>query len=74
METKTQKSIIFETLSDDIAERYYDTIDALRDLEKQYKHFTTTVWKASKQLLKYFMSRCILPTAADSGQVSRYSR
>ncbi len=36
-----------------LAEGYYDTIDALKDLEKQYKHFTSTVWKASKQLLKF---------------------
>ena len=47
------KSMIFETYPDDIAEGYYDTIDALKDLEKQYKHFTFTVWKASKQLLKF---------------------
>ena len=53
MDLKTAKAIVFEVLPDDIAEGYYDTIDALRDLEKQYKHFTTTVWKASKQLLKF---------------------
>ena len=45
------KSIIFETLPD--AEEYYETAEALRDLDRQYQHFTRTVWKASKQLLKF---------------------
>ena len=45
------KSIIFETLPD--AEEYYETAKALTDLERQYKHFTSTVWKALKQLLKF---------------------
>ena len=47
----TLKSIIFETLPD--AEEYYETAEALEDLEQQYKSFTRTVWKASKQLLKF---------------------
>ena len=47
----TIKSIIFETLPD--AEGYYETAEALRDLDRQYQHFTRTVWKASKQLLKF---------------------
>ena len=47
----TLKSIIFETLPD--AEEYYETAEALRDLDRQYEHFTRTVWKASKQLLKF---------------------
>ena len=47
----TLKSIIFETLPD--AEEYYETAEALRDLDRQYQHFTRTVWKASKQLLKF---------------------
>ena len=53
MDLKSAKAIIFETLPDDSAEEYYETRDALKDLEKQYKHFTNTVWKASKQLLKF---------------------
>ena len=47
----TLKSIIFETLPD--PEDYYETAEALRDLDRQYEHFTRTVWKASKQLLKF---------------------
>ena len=47
----TLKSIIFETLPD--PEEYYETAEALRDLDRQYQHFTRTVWKASKQLLKF---------------------
>ena len=47
----TLKSIIFETLPD--PEEYYETTEALRDLDRQYQHFTRTVWKASKQLLKF---------------------
>ena len=42
----TLKSIIFETLPD--PEEYYETAEALRDLDRQYQHFTRTVWKASK--------------------------
>ena len=53
MDLKSAKAIIFETLPDDSAEEYYETRDALKDLEKQYRHFTNTVWKASKQLLKF---------------------
>ena len=45
------KSIIFETLPD--PEEYWETAEALRDLDRQYQHFTRTVWKASKQLLKF---------------------
>ena len=45
------KSIIFETLPD--PEEYYETAEALRDLDRQYQHLTRTVWKASKQLLKF---------------------
>ena len=45
------KSIIFETLPD--PEEYYETAEALRDLDRQYQHFTRTVWKASKQLMKF---------------------
>ena len=47
----TFKSIIFETLPD--PEEYYETAEALKDLDRQYQHFTHTVWKASKQLLKF---------------------
>jgi len=47
----TFKSIIFETLPD--PEEYYETAEALKDLDRQYQHFTRTVWKASKQLLKF---------------------
>ena len=47
----TLKSIIFETLPD--PDEYYETAEALRDLDRQYQHFTRTVWKASKQLLKF---------------------
>ena len=47
----TLKSIIFETLPD--TEEYYETTEALRDLDRQYQHFTRTVWKASKQLMKF---------------------
>ena len=47
----TLKSIIFETLPD--AEEYWETAEALRDLDRQYQHFTRTVWKASKQILKF---------------------
>ena len=47
----TLKSIIFETLP--APEEYYETAEALRDLDRQYQHFTRTVWKASKQLLKF---------------------
>ena len=47
----TLKSIIFETLPD--PEEYYETAEALRDLDRQYQHFTRTVWKASKPLLKF---------------------
>ena len=47
----TLKSIIFETIPD--PEEYYETAEALRDLDRQYQHFTRTVWKASKQLLKF---------------------
>ena len=47
----TLKSIIFETLPD--PEEYYETAEALRDLDLQYQHFTRTVWKASKQLMKF---------------------
>ena len=47
----TLKSIIFETLPD--PEEYYETTEALRDLDRQYQHFTRTVWKASKKLLKF---------------------
>ena len=47
----TLKSIIFETLPD--PEVYWETAEALRDLDRQYQHFTRTVWKASKQLLKF---------------------
>ena len=47
----TLKSIIFETLPD--PEEYWETAEALRDLDRQYQHFTRTVWKASKQLLKF---------------------
>ncbi len=49
----TLKSIIFETLPDDAAEEYWETAEALKDLDRQYQHFTRTVWKASKQLLKF---------------------
>ena len=49
----TLKSIIFEVLPDGAAEEYYETAEALRDLDRQYQHFTRTVWKASKQLLKF---------------------
>ena len=45
------KSIIFSTLPD--PEEYYETAEALRDLDRQYQHFTRTVWKASKQLMKF---------------------
>ena len=31
----------------------HETAEALRDLDRQYQHFTRTVWKASKQLLKF---------------------
>ena len=41
----TLKSIIFETLPD--PEEYYETAEALRDLDRQYQHFTRTVWKSS---------------------------
>ena len=47
----TLKSIIFETLPD--PDEYWETAEALRDLDRQYQHFTRTVWKASKQLLKF---------------------
>lgn len=47
----TLKSIIFETLPD--PDEYYETAEALRDLDRQYQHFTRTVWKASKQLMKF---------------------
>ena len=47
----TLKSIIFETLPD--PEEYWETAEALRDLDRQYQHFTRTVWKASKQLMKF---------------------
>ena len=47
----TLKSIIFETLPD--PEEYYETAEALRDLDRQYQHFTRTVWNASKQLMKF---------------------
>ena len=47
----TLKSIIFETLPD--PEEYWETAEALKDLDRQYQHFTRTVWKASKQLLKF---------------------
>ena len=47
----TLKSIIFETLPD--PEEYLETAEALKDLDRQYQHFTRTVWKASKQLLKF---------------------
>ena len=47
----TLKSIILETLPD--PEEYYETAEALKDLDRQYQHFTRTVWKASKQLLKF---------------------
>ena len=47
----TLKSIIFETLPD--PDEYYETAEVLRDLDRQYQHFTRTVWKASKQLLKF---------------------
>ena len=47
------KSIIFEVLPDGAAEEYWETAEALRDLDRQYQHFTRTVWKASKQLLKF---------------------
>ena len=47
----TLKSIIFEAVPD--AEEYYETAEALKDLDRQYQHFTRTVWKASKQLLKF---------------------
>ena len=47
----TLKSIIFETLPD--PEEYYETAEALLDLDRQYQHFTRTVWKASKQLMKF---------------------
>ena len=47
----TLKSIIFETIPD--PEEYYETAEALRDLDRQYQHFTRTVWKASKQLMKF---------------------
>ena len=47
----TLKSIIFSTLPD--PEEYWETAEALRDLDRQYQHFTRTVWKASKQLLKF---------------------
>ena len=30
-----------------------ETAEALKDLDRQYEHFTKTVWKASKQLLKF---------------------
>ena len=49
--SKTFKSIVFETLPD--SEQYYDTIEALKDLDRQYQHFTRTIWKAQKQLLKF---------------------
>ena len=49
----TLKSIIFEVLPEGTAEEYYETAEALRDLDRQYQHFTRTVWKASKQLLKF---------------------
>ena len=49
----TLKSIIFETLPDGTADEYWETAEALRDLDRQYQHFTRTVWKASKQLLKF---------------------
>ena len=41
----TLKSIIFETLPD--PDEYYETAEALRDLDRQYQHFTRTVWKSS---------------------------
>ncbi len=44
-------SIIFNTVPD--AEQYYDTVEALKDLEREYSRFTRTVWKASRQLLKF---------------------
>ena len=47
----TLKSIIFETLPD--PDEYWETAEALKDLDRQYQHFTRTVWKASKQLLKF---------------------
>ena len=47
----TLKSIIFKTLPD--PEEYWETAEALKDLDRQYQHFTRTVWKASKQLLKF---------------------
>ena len=40
-------------LSHYVYEEYYETAEALRDLDRQYQHFTRTVWKASKQLLKF---------------------
>ena len=49
----TLKSIIFETLPDGAADEYRETAEALKDLDRQYRHFTSTVWKASKQLLKF---------------------
>ena len=49
----TLKSIIFEVLPDGAAEEYWATAEALRDLDRQYQHFTRTVWKASKQLMKF---------------------
>ena len=49
----TLKSIIFETLPDGAADEYRETAEALKDLDRQYRHFTNTVWKASKQLLKF---------------------
>ena len=55
----TNKSIIFETLPDGAADEYYETAEALKDLDRQYRHFTSTVWKVSKQL---------------SGAVTRYQR
>ena len=55
----TIKSIIFETLPDGAADEYYETAEALKDLDRQYQHFTRTVWKVSKQL---------------SGAVTRYQR
>ena len=55
----TLKSIIFETLPDGAADEYRETAEALKDLDRQYRHFTSTVWKVSKQL---------------SGAVTRYQR
>ena len=36
----TLKSIIFSTLPD--PEEYWETAEALRDLDRQYQHFTRT--------------------------------